>query len=142
MIYSKSASDFIVICTVSLVSVVLLACSSSSKLVYKSHTPDARVKFYFSSNPERGVKFYSRVDSSNVIIFYRYHADNIYKTYRNDDNNIYALVSGNLVVPVIPYSKIDSLILEKGDRLLDSLQFANVKRAKGSAGFLQVISGH
>ncbi len=142
MINTKSASDFTIICTIYLVSVLLFSCSSASKLIYKSHTADARLKFYFSSNPEGGVKFYSRVDSSNVIFFYRYHVDNIYKTYRNDDNNIYTLVSGNSVVPVIPYSKIDSIVLEKGDRLLDSLNLADVKRAKGSTGFVQVISGH
>ena len=143
MLNIKSASDFKMICTISLVSVLLMSCSHSFQLVHKSQATGAKVKFYFASNLEKGgVKFYSRVDSSNIVIFYRYRIDNIYKTYRNEDNYIYTLVSGDAVVPVIPYSKIDSIVLEKGDRILDSLNLENVKRARGSTGFVQEVSGH
>ena len=77
--------------------------------------------------------FYAQVDSDNVKIYYTFFSNDINKTYDNDENIRYILTSGKQ--PMSPLTTIDSFVLTKADRLMDSLSYKDLKRTKGATGY-------
>lgn len=77
--------------------------------------------------------FYAQVDSENVKIYYTFFSTEINKTYGNDDNARYVLTSNKQ--PMSPLTEIDSVVLAKADTLMDSLNYEDLKRAKGATGY-------
>jgi len=115
---------------------LLLACSNTSKLLYKTKTEGNRIRFFQTSateNKKNLSAFYAQVDSDNVRIYYSFFNNDINKTYDNDDNVRYILTSSKQ--PMSPLTTIDSLVLTKADRLMDSLNYKNLKKTKGATGY-------
>ena len=115
---------------------LLLACSNTSKLLYKTKTEGNRIRFFQTSateNKKNLSAFYAQVDSDNVRIYYSFFNNDINKTYDNDDNVRYILTSSKQ--PMSPLTTIDSLKLTKADRLMDSLNYKNLKKTKGATGY-------
>jgi hypothetical protein len=85
-------------------------------------------------------KFYARVDSGSVRIFYSFQPNNIYKTYDNESNYVYTLVFDKQ--PMLRLTAIDSIVLAKANNLFDSLGYSDLKRPKNAMGFIIEIAGH
>ena len=114
---------------------LLLSCSNTSKLVYKTKADGYRIRFYqrtLTNDKKNLSDFYVQVDSDNVRIYYSFFGNDINKTYDDDDNVRYTLTSRKQ--PMSPLTIIDSLVLTKADRLIDSLNY-NLKRTKGATGY-------
>jgi hypothetical protein len=110
----------------------IVSCGSVSKVVYQTNTADSKVRYFVAENPnyKKGEgKFYARVDSNSVRIFYTFQQGNIYKIYDNQKNYVYALVSHR---PMLRLTKVDSVVLAKADSLMDSFGYKDLKRAKGA----------
>ena len=115
---------------------LLLSCSSTSKLVYKTKAEGNRIRFFqrtLTNDKKNLSDFYAQVDSENVKIYYSFFSNDINKTYDNDNNVRYMLTSGKQ--PMSPLTIIDSLVLTKADRLMDSLNYKDLKRTKGATGY-------
>ena len=110
---------------------LLLSCSNTSKLVYKTKANGNSIRFFQTSltkSKKNLSDFYAQVDSDNVRIYYSFFINDINKTYDNDDNVRYILISSKQ--PMSPLTTIDSLVFEKADRLMDSLNYKDLKRPK------------
>jgi hypothetical protein len=122
--------------------IYIVSCGSSSKKVYETKELDSKVRFFVTENPNyrKGEgKFYSRVDSGNVRIFYSFQPGNIFKTYNNQDNYIYTLVSNK---PMLYLTNIDSVVFAKSDSLMNSFGYRDLKRPYGAVGFVIEIAIH
>jgi hypothetical protein len=114
----------------------LLSCSNTSKLVCKTKADGNRIRFFQTSltkSKKNLGDFYAQVDSDNVRIYYSFFSNDINKTYDNDDNVRYILTSSKQ--PMSPLTTIDRLVLTKADRLMDSLNYKDLKRTKGATGY-------
>jgi hypothetical protein len=121
----------------------IASCGSVSKVVYQTKVTDSKLRYYVTDNPNyrKGEgKFYARVDSGNVRIFYSFQSNNIYKTYDNASNYVYTLVFDRQLM--LGLTSIDSIVLTKADNLLDSLKYSDLKRAKNATGFVIEIARH
>ena len=115
---------------------LLLSCGGTSKLVYKTKLDANRIRFFQTSSTKSKKNlsaFYAQVDSNNVRIYYTFFGSDINKTYDNDDNARYILTSRKQ--PMSPLTEIDSIVLAKADELMDSLNYKDLKRAKGATGY-------
>jgi len=121
----------------------IYSCGSISKVVYQTKVTDSKIRYYVTENPNyrKGEgKFYARVDSSNVRIYYSFQTSDIYKTYDNVGTNVYTLVFDRQ--PMLRLTSLDSIVLTKADNLLDSLGYRGLKRSKTATGFVVEIAGH
>lgn len=126
-----------------LIPVSLFACSTNVKLIDKSRTKHGDIKFFsekISKNNPSIKRIYASVKTAANYSYYSFYPDKIVKTtdtaktliytvfYRqlpkNYDSNIYQR-----------FSHLDSFVLTKGDKLLDSLGLDNFKTSKGAEGF-------
>jgi len=122
---------------------LISACGSHPTEVYQTKILDSDIGFYVSDNPDyrKGEgKFFARVDSSNSRIYYSFQHNYIFKTYTDKNINVYTLVSDEK--DVLALTLIDSLVLKKADKLLDSLGYNNLKRSAGTTGFIIEVAGH
>jgi hypothetical protein len=122
---------------------LIMSCGSTSKAVYQTKEADSKIRFYISDNPNyrKGEgKFYARVDSGNVRIFYSFQEGNIYKTYDNVANYVYTLVFDKN--PMLPLTSLDTNVLYTGNKLLDSLDYKHLKRPNGARGFVAEVARH
>jgi hypothetical protein len=122
---------------------ILASCSTTYKLVYQTQTDNNKVRFFVTSDPKPrkgGSKFYARVDSSSVRIYYSFLPYNIYKTYNNNGNYVYTLVSDKQ--PMLHMTRIDSVVFAKASNLMDSLGYKDLKRTNDATGFVIEIAGH
>lgn len=121
----------------------IVSCGSVSKVVYQNKVTDIKFRYFVSENPNyrKGEgKFYARVDSGNVRIFYSFQSNNIYKTYDNVSNYVYTLVFDRQ--SMLRLTAMDTIVLTKADNLLDSLGNGDLKRSKNATGFVIEIAGH
>ncbi len=121
----------------------MVSCRSVSKVVYQNKMTDMKFRYFVSENPNyrKGEgKFYARVDSGNVRVFYSFQANNIYKTYANVSNYVYTLVFDRQ--SMLRLTAMDTIVLTKADNLLDSLGNNDLKRSKNATGFVLEIAGH
>jgi hypothetical protein len=100
-------------------------------------------EFYINDNPNYSKgegKFYARVDSGNVRMFYSFQEGNIYKTYDNVANYVYTLVFDKK--PMLQLTSLDSNVFNIGSKILDSLDYRNIKRPNGATGFVAEVARH
>ncbi len=123
--------------------IYIVSCGNISKVIYQTKVAKTKVKYYVTENPyyRKGEgKFYARVDSNNVRIFYSFQSGNVYKTYNKVGNYVYTLVFDTH--PIVKLTPIDSIVLAKADNLLDSLGYNDLKRSKAATGFIVEIARH
>ena len=78
----------------------------------------ADIKSYYSFYPDKIVK---TTDTAKALIYTVFYG----QIQANFDSNIYQR-----------FSNLDSIVLSKGDNLLDSLGLQNFKTSKGTDGFM------
>jgi hypothetical protein len=148
MLYSKVAAadifgHFLTRLLFIVATMQMISCRSASKIIFQTNGAEGRVRYYVSENPDyrKGEgKFYARVDTSNVQIFYSFRPDKIYKTYNNDGNSVYFLIFER--EPMLPLNPIDRIVFTRADNLLDSLGNKDLQRARGATGFNVEVAGH
>jgi hypothetical protein len=131
--------------------ILLISCSSNTKLIYKDSTEYGRLKFYIekkSSESSLPNRIYATIDSSNTKIYYSFYSDRIVKTTSKDPNLSYTLFYGQIEWNPNSkmygnFSSLDSLILSQGDKLIESNEYTYLKKSKGANGYLiEVVYYH
>jgi hypothetical protein len=121
----------------------LFGCSSTVKLIDKSQTKYGDIKFY-SEKVTKGIssikRIYASVKSTNSKSYYSFYPDKIIKTTDTAKALIYTVFYGQIQTNLDSnsfqrFSNLDSIVLTKGNSLLDSLGLRNFKTSKGADGF-------
>ena len=126
----------------------LVSCSANRELIGKESTEFGDVKFYIENyldlkdnNYKKGVL--AKFKNST---YYSFYPNEIIKTKTKEKHLFYTLTFGEITSELKQteyfqeLSKIDSLILSKGDEILDSLKWTNYKKSKGASGFITEVS--
>ncbi len=121
----------------------LFACSTNVKLIDKSWTKYGGIKFYSekTSKTNSSIKrIYSSVKTDDNRSYYSFYPDKIVKTTDTAKTLIYTVFYGQLQTSYDRhiyqrFSFLDSIMLTKGDNLLDSLGLHNFKTSEGAEGF-------
>jgi hypothetical protein len=125
------------------IAVFIVSCVSTTKLIHQYKVADSKIRFYVNTSPNslKGEeKLFARVDSSNVRILYIFRTDRVFKTYDNNSNYLYSLSFDRQ--PMLKLTSIDSLVLLKADRVLDSLKYNEFMRSGTAKGFDIEVAGH
>ena len=125
------------------ISISLFACSTNVKLIDKSRTKDSDVKFYSEKNSKKNPsikRIYASVKTADNNSYYSFYPDKIVKTTDTAKALIYTIFYGQLPKNYDSniyqrFSHLDSFVLIKGDKLLDSLGLDDFKTSKGAEGF-------
>lgn len=120
----------------------LVSCSANKELIGKEKTEFGDVKFYVENDLKNSYYKKRVLAIFQNSIFYSFYSNEIVKTKKNDEGLIYTLTFGEIPKELNQpryfkkLSRIDSLILTKGDKVLDSLEWNNYKKSKGASGFI------
>lgn len=121
--------------------VLFLSCNTPSRLVYKERINGYRIRFFIKDSLQHREylsDLYAKVDSSDIKIYYSFFQSNVTKAYSNNNNIRYTLTS--IISPMATFTKMDNVVLEKADYLMDSLGYKILMRAKGATGYnIEVI---
>lgn len=112
-------------------------------MIDKSQTNYGYIKFY----SEKGTKdnssikrIYASVKTDHSKSYYSFYPDKIVKTTDTAKELIYTVFYGQIQTKFDSnifqrFSELDSIVLTKGDNLLDSLGLHNFKTSNGADGF-------
>ncbi len=127
----------------------IISCSTNKGLIKREKTDFGTIKYYVQTelNDENDEKrIVIKVEDS---VYYSFYPDGIDKRTKKDKDLVYRLFYG-----VIPkemedsnayqkLSKLDSLILSRSNRILDSLKWHDFKRWNGASAFeIEVVYYH
>ena len=122
----------------------LFGCSTTVKLIDKSRTKYGDIKFYSEkvTKDNSSIKrIYASVKTADNKSYYSFYPDKIVKTTDTTKALIYTVFYGQIQTNLDSniyqrFSNLDSIVLAKGDNLLDSLGLQKFKTSKGADGFL------
>ncbi|MEO9210077.1 MAG: hypothetical protein ABI208_03215 [Ginsengibacter sp.] len=125
------------------ISTCLFACSSNIKLIEKSQTKYADIRFYsekISKNNFSIKRIYASVTANGHKRYYSFYPDKIDKTIDTAKALIYTVIYGQLPKNYDrkifeQFSSLDSMVLKKGDKLISTLGLFNFKSSKDAVGF-------
>jgi hypothetical protein len=126
------------------IAISLISCSTTVRLIDKSKTQDGDIKFYterISKNNSSIKRIYASVKTGDSQSYYSFYPDKIVKTTDKAKTLIYTVSYEPLQTSYDTdiyqkFSVIDSIVLSKGDKLLDSLGLNNFKTSKGANAFM------
>ncbi len=135
---------------------LVLSCSTQKGLIKREKTEFGTVKYYVQTELKNDNFVESELnDDKRIIIkvadsvFYSLYSDGINKRTKRNRNSVYRLFYGEIPKELdaqIAYqklSKLDSLVLSKSEKILDSLKWNDFKRWKGATGFeIEVVYYH
>ena len=121
----------------------LFGCSTTIKLIEKNQTKYGNIKFYsekISKEKPFIKRIYASVKSADNKSYYSFYPDKIVKTTDTAKALIYTVFYGQIQTNFDSniyqrFSYLDSLVLTKGDNLLNSLGLHNFKTSKGAKSF-------
>lgn len=121
--------------------ILFVCCSSKKALVDKIDTHYGKVKFYNESKKNNIQHIYASVDSSGFRSYYEFYPNKITKTSEVSKQMIYTVFDGDLPKDYdkniyLKFSPLDKLILNHGNRILDSLGLKNFKRTNNENAFI------
>jgi hypothetical protein len=130
------------------ISFSLFACSSNVKLIDKSRTEYGVIKFYSEKVTKQDLstkRIYASIKAAGHISYYSFFPDEIHKTTdtaKDLSYNVYYKpietdYDRNLYQR---FSVTDSIVLNKGNHLLDSLGLHHFKTSKGASGFQIIVN--
>ncbi|WP_272024127.1 hypothetical protein [Olleya namhaensis] len=131
-----------------LVIAFLFSCSANKELIRKERTEFGDVKFYVENYLDLKDNNYKKsvLAKFKNSTYYSFYPNEIIKTKTKEKHLFHTLTFGEIAsgLKQTEYfqelSKIDSLILSKGDKILDSLKWNNYKKSKGASGFITEVS--
>ena len=121
----------------------LFGCSSTVKLIDKSQTKYGDIKFYsekITKDNSSIKRIYASVKTAGSKSYYSFYPDKIVKTTDTAKALIYTVFYGQIETNFDSnffqrFSNLDSVVLTKGNSLLDSLGLHNFKTSSGADGF-------
>ena len=121
----------------------LFGCSTTIKLIEKNRTKYSDIKFYSEkiSKENPSIKrIYASVKTTDNKSYYSFYPDKIVKTTDTAKALIYTVFYGQIQTNFDSniyqrFSYLDSIVLTRGDKLLDSLGLRNFKTSRGAEGF-------
>ena len=124
-----------------------VSCSANKELIRKERTEFGDVKFYVENYLDLKDNNYKKsVLAKFQNSTYIFSPDEINKNKRKEKYLFYTLTYKEIPKELKQQtgyfqelSKIDSLILQKGDKILDSLNWNNHKKSKGATGFITEV---
>lgn len=128
---------------------LILSCSTNKGLIKKDKSDYGTVKYYVQTDLN-DVNYKKRIVIKVAdSVFYSLYSDGINKRTKKDKNSIYRLFYGEIPnekdakIAYQKLSKLDSLILSKSDKILDSLKWNDFKRWNGAKAFeIEVVYYH
>tara|TARA_R100000306_G_scaffold61529_1_gene64409 strand:+ start:1496 stop:1960 length:465 start_codon:yes stop_codon:yes gene_type:complete len=127
----------------------IISCSTNKKLVKREKTDFGTVKYYVQT--DLNDKDYEKRIIVKVAdsVYYSFYSDGINKRTKKDKNSVYKLFYREIPKEMdaqIAYqklSKLDSVVLSKSDKILDSLKWNDFKRWNGATAFeIEVVYYH
>jgi|SRR5690554_700075 co-chaperonin GroES (HSP10) len=127
----------------------IISCSTNKGLIKKEKTDFGTVKYYVET--DLNDKDYKKRIIVKVAdsVYYSFYSDGINKRTKKDKNSVYKLFYREIPKEMdvqIAYqklSKLDSVVLSKSDKILDSLKWNDFKRWNGATAFeIEVIYYH
>jgi hypothetical protein len=121
----------------------LTSCRGTIEVVGKYRTQEGTIRFYMEKE-DKGkpdVKaLYASVNDKGARMYYKFCVGEIVMTTENAKQLTYTVYHGQLptnydTTIYKKYSHLDSVVLTRGDRLLDSLRLNNFKRTFGSEAY-------
>ena len=127
----------------------IISCSTNKGLIKREKTDFGTVKYYIQTDL-KDENFKKRIVIKVVdSVYYSFYSNGINKRTIMDKGSIYRLYYGEIPKELdAPFayqklSKMDSLILSKSNRILDSLKWNNFKRWNGASAFnIEVVYYH
>ncbi len=121
----------------------LFSCSSTVKLIDKSQTKYGDIKFYsekVTKDNSSMKRIYASTKTADCKSYYSFYPNRIVKTTDTAKSLIYNVFYGQIQTKFDSnifqrFSDLDSIVLTKGDKLLDSLGLHNFKTSNGADGF-------
>ena len=122
----------------------LFGCSTTVRLIDKNRTKYGDIKFYSEkvTKDNSSIKrIYASVKTADNKSYYSFYPDKIVKTTDKAKALIYTVFYGQIQTSFDSniyqrFSNLDSIVLAKGDNLLDALGLQKFKTSKGADGFL------
>jgi len=123
-----------------------ISCSSTKELIRKENTEFGDVRFYLEDYLDLTDNNYKKsVLAKFKNSTYIFNPDEIIKTKRKEKYIFHTLTFDEIPKELKQtkyfqnLSKIDTIILMKGDKILDSLKLNNYKKSKGANGFITEV---
>ena len=138
---------------------LVVSCSTQKGMIKREKTEFGTVKYYVQTDlkDENYVQteLNNKNDNKRIIIkvadsvFYNLYSDGINKRTKKSKNSVYRLFYGEIPkesdaqIAYQKLSELDSLVLSKSDKILDSLKWNDFKRWNGAKAFeIEVIYYH
>ncbi|WP_028375398.1 hypothetical protein [Leeuwenhoekiella sp. MAR_2009_132] len=128
---------------------LIISCSTNKGLIKRDKSDHGTLKYYVQTdlNDENYKKrIIIKVADS---VYYSLYSDGINKLTKKNKNSVYRLFYGEIPKEMdaqIAYQKLselDSLVLSKSDKILDSLKWNDFKRWNGASAFeIEVVYYH
>ena len=127
-----------------LIILIITSCSSNKILVQKEKTEFGNVRFYIENNLKNN-KSKKRLVAKIDQTLYQLNQQEILKQIEKEPNIIYTLIEENFKENPNPdiYQKLtilDSLILLKSNKILDSLKWNDFIRFNNQKGFIKEVN--
>ncbi|MBA6154863.1 hypothetical protein [Gelidibacter maritimus] len=128
---------------------LILSCSTNKGLIKRDKSDYGTVKYYVQTDLN-DVNYKKRIVIKVAdSVFYSLYSDGINKRTKKDKNSVYRLFYGEIPnekdaqIAYQKLSELDSLILSKSDKILDSLKWNDFKRWNGAKAFeIEVVYYH
>lgn len=126
------------------ITISLISCSITVRTIDKCRTQYGDIKFYaekISRNNSTIKRIYASVKTGGVQSYYSFYSDKIVKMTDTAKTLIYTVsynpLQTNYDTDIYQtFSVIDSIVLTKGDNLLDSLGLNKFKTSNGATSFM------
>ncbi len=123
-------------------SFLFVSCNVNKELITKEKTEYGTVKYYIEKDLKNNIstkRILAKVDNTSL---YRFNLNQIIKENKSESDLIFSLLFEE--IPKVldspdnfrRLSKMDSLVLHKGDKILDSLNWGNYQKSAGASGFI------
>jgi hypothetical protein len=136
--------------------ILVISCSTQKGLIKKEKTEFGTVKYYVQTELKNENYMETELnDLKRIVIkvadsvYYSLYLDGINKRTKKDKNSVYRLFYGEIPKELdaqIAYQKLselDSLVLSKSEKILDSLKWNDFKRWNGATSFeIEVVYYH
>ena len=126
------------------VAFLLYSCKSNKQFIEENKTNYGYIKFYLEKRDKKSKsieRVYAVVDSSGYRSYYNFFPDRIQRTTEISKNMIYTAFYGELPKKYsnkefVNFSALDSLVLNQGNNILNSLSLEKFKKSIGSKAFI------
>jgi hypothetical protein len=122
---------------------IICSCLTNKKLIEKSEIGYVKIKFFeINTQDDKSSisKVYAEVDSVGVKRFYSFYSDEIVMTDKRAKGRCYTVIYHKLpnnyeINTYNRFSKLDTLVFTKAEKILETSKYSHLKRLKGAEGY-------